>query len=114
MPVDGGEKIDYLPVAAVGQKCVIPLVDQYRSGNGFYVGKIHHHTLVRRAAAGDHVGIDCDFYRIAMPVQMPTLAVVVRQSVSGVEFEAAGNLHGWENLFAWVTGLIISFAPALN
>src|SRR5882724_99919 len=39
------QKIAYRPVAPIGQKSMIPSIDQTRFGNALDVGEVHHHTL---------------------------------------------------------------------
>ena len=72
---------------------MIPLIDQRFIGDGFDLGKIHHHALLRHALSADNLPGKSDFDRIAMAVQMPALAVVIGDAVAGIELQPAGNQH---------------------
>lgn len=72
---------------------MIPDVDQMAMRKRLDLGEVHHHAV--RGIAGlrnDVTGkgyLDC----VAMPVQMSALAAMVRDSMTCVKLEAAGNLH---------------------
>ncbi|KFB70341.1 MAG: hypothetical protein AW09_004567 [Candidatus Accumulibacter phosphatis] len=72
---------------------MIPGIDQMLAGQGLDFGKIHHHAVGRVAVVADDVAGKRNLDRIAVTVQMPTLTLVVRYAVAGVEFEAAGDQH---------------------
>ena len=73
---------------------MVPKIHHVPLGDCLDLGKIHHHA-VRRVACPPMMSPDSvDFERITMAVQVPALALVVGDSVTGVEFEAAGDLHG--------------------
>jgi pyruvate-formate lyase-activating enzyme len=88
------EKIDDGMVTAVSQKSVVPAVDQMRFRQILDLGKIHDHAIGGIAFLVDHIAGQGDFDGVAMAVQMPALALVVRDTVPGIELESAGNEHG--------------------
>ena len=87
------QKFAHLFVAAIDQKCVIPLVDQFLLCDALYIGKIHHHALFGLPFRLDDVARQGDLDRIAVPVQVFALAVVVGDAVSCIEFKAACDEH---------------------
>jgi wyosine [tRNA(Phe)-imidazoG37] synthetase (radical SAM superfamily) len=91
---NAGKKIGNLTVVVPNQKCVVPQVDHMSLGDRLDFGKIHHHAVVRPIMGIDDSADECDFQCIAVPVQVPALALVIGDSMAGVEFEAAGNAHG--------------------
>ena len=72
---------------------MIPFVDQILIGEILDLGKIHHHAVGGIANLVDDAARQGDFNRIAMPVQMAALAVMVGDAVPGIELEAAGYQH---------------------
>ena len=68
---------------------MIPLVDEHGIGDVFHVGKVHHHTLFRRALGADDVAGQGDFERVAVAVQVAALAGVMGNAVTGIEFQSA-------------------------
>jgi len=88
-----GKKIAYCTIAAIHQEGMIPCVDQHFLGDAFYIGEIHHHALLGQACCGDDVARQSDLNGVAMTVQMFALAVVAGDAMSGIEFQAAGDLH---------------------
>jgi hypothetical protein len=64
-----------------------------RIGQRFYIRKIHDHAIGGIAVSPDDLTSERNFNRISMPVQMATLAFVIRYTVTSVELEAAGNKH---------------------
>ena len=94
-----GQKVAYRFVAAIYQKSMVPCVHNLCVGDALDIGEVHHHALFGQAFAGDDVPGQRDLDRIAMAVQVFALAVVVGDTMSGIEFQAAGNIHvcsvGW-------------------
>lgn len=89
----GDKEINNRLVAAERQKSVIPGIDQMRLGNFLDLRKIHHHAVGGIAGLVDDVAGKGDFDGVAVPVQVPALALVVRDAVAGIEFKAAGDKH---------------------
>ena len=91
----GGDRgqVEHQVVAPVGQGRRGPRADDVFVGDALDVGEVHHHA-VDRYAVGPMMSPDSVTQRVAVAVQMPALAGVVRNPVSGVEFEAAGDAHG--------------------
>ena len=65
-------------------------------GDGLDFGKVHHHAVIGPSGGIDHAAAEGDFERVAVPVQVAALALVVGDAVAGIEFEAAGYAHGRE------------------
>lgn len=59
----------------------------------FDTGEVGDHAEFRILIDGNDVTADGYLDCIAMPVQMPALTVVIRDSMTGVEFEPAGDAH---------------------
>lgn len=94
-----GKKIHYLSITCIGEKGVIPEIDDEASGDRLDFGEVHHHAIVGLSDRLDHLAGERDFQRIAVAVEMPALAGVVRDAVSGVELDATGDFHeGRDNL----------------
>ena len=91
-----GKKVRHDPIAAPNQEGMVPDIDHMLPGNGFDCDEVHHHPVIGLPCGVDHVARQRDFKRIAVAVQVTALALVVRDAVAGVEFEAAGNAHGRE------------------
>ncbi len=89
-----GEKLDDRRVVAIDQKGVIPNRHDMTHGDCLDLGKVHHHAVVWLAGGLDDLAGEGDFQRIAVPVQMAALALVVGNAMTGVEFETACDLHG--------------------
>jgi wyosine [tRNA(Phe)-imidazoG37] synthetase (radical SAM superfamily) len=90
---EGIQESDYVLVALVDQECMVPQIDDFLLGDGFHVGKIHHHALFRNPLGFDDFAGKGDFQRVAVAVHVPALAPVIRNAVSCVEFESAGDEH---------------------
>ena len=80
-------------IACIGQKRMIPEVNDMLFGERFDFGKIHHHAVGGIAVLADDLATERDLQRVTMPVQMSALALVVGDAVSGIEFKAAGDEH---------------------
>jgi hypothetical protein len=55
--------------------------------------EIHHHSVGRVTVVADDIAGQGDLDRIAVPVQVTTLTLVVGNAMAGVELEAAGDEH---------------------
>src|SRR5258707_13112910 len=90
---DRAQEIDDDFVFGVSKKSVVPRGNDVLLHQRFDAGEIGDHPLFGVAINGDHVTADSDLDRIAVAMQMPALAVVIGNPVTGVEFEPAGNAH---------------------
>ena len=92
------QKVDDRRIPAIDDKRVVPQVDKVLLCQRLDFGKIHHHAVCRIARLRDDVSGKRDFNRITMAVQVSALAFVVRDAMTGIKFEAAGDKHGilWE------------------
>jgi len=75
---------------------VIPLVDQMLLGQPLHMGKVHDHAIFRPTGGIDHPAGQGDLKCIPVAVQMTALALVIRNAMTGIEFQTAGNLHGFD------------------
>ena len=90
----GFQKIDHGRVADIGEKSVIPEIDQVLLCQCLDFGEVHDHAVCGIAVLMNDLAAERDFEYITMPVQVSALAFVIGDSVAGVEFQAAGNEHG--------------------
>jgi len=90
---NGFQKIQHIMVVPVHQESMVPKIDEFAFRDGLDVGIIHHHALVGCALCLDDFPRDRDFKSIAMAVEMPALAFVVGNPVSGIEFQASCDQH---------------------
>jgi hypothetical protein len=99
----GTEEFRHGFVAAPDQKGMIPGIDHMPFGDGLDLGKIHHHAVVGLSCGVDHAAAKGDFQRITVAVQVAALALVVRDPVARIEFEATCYAHGRD---VWQSGCI--------
>ena len=99
------EEVDDLCIARINKEGVIPQVDEVLLGERFDFGEVHDHAVGRIAGARDDFAGKRDFERIAVPVQVTALALVIRDAVTGVELEAAGDEHR-KNSQRWTAAII--------
>ncbi len=90
---NGFQEVQHIEVVPVYQESVIPKIDEFAFRDSLDVGIIHHHALVGCALCLDDFSRDRDFERITMAVEMPALAFVVGNPVSGIEFQASCDQH---------------------
>ena len=88
------QKINHLRVSGEGQEGVIPTVNNVLLGECLDLGKIHDHTVGGVAGLVDDFSGKSNLNRIAVTVQMATLAFMVGNAMSGIEFQATGDQHG--------------------
>lgn len=89
------EKLPDRGIVAVHQKSMILEIDQMGLGKRLDVGKIHDHPVIGLTVCLNYRADQRDEQRIAVPVQVATLAFVIRNAVAGVELQLAGNRqHG--------------------
>ena len=93
MSREGGEEFDDLCVALVDEEGVIPLVEQAGFGQRLDFGEVHYHAVGGIAGFLEDFSGKRYFKRITVSVQMAALAFVVGNTMAGVEFQAAGDLH---------------------
>lgn len=93
VPGNGCQKVTHNVIGAPAQKGVIPRVNDQFFGDGLDVCKIANHAIVWLARLIDDVTLHGDFEHIAMAMQVATLAEVIGNPMSGIEFQAAGNQH---------------------
>jgi hypothetical protein len=72
---------------------VIPQVDQMLNGQRLDLGKIHDHPVGAIAVLTDDLAAERDFDGIAMAMQMAALALVVRNTMTGIKLKAARDQH---------------------
>jgi wyosine [tRNA(Phe)-imidazoG37] synthetase (radical SAM superfamily) len=90
----GGEEVRDLRVAAIDEEGMIPGFHDMAHGDLLDLGKVHHHAVVGPAGGFDDLAGEGDFQRVAVPVQVAALALVIGNAMAGIELEAAGDLHG--------------------
>lgn len=89
-----GQEIDDCRVAREGKKGVVPGVDQMGLGQVLDLREVHDHAVGRIAGLVDDAAGEGDLDGVAVAVEVPALALVVRDAMAGVELEAAGDQHG--------------------
>ncbi len=89
-----GEKVDNRLVAGIGEEGVVPFIDQVGLGQILDLREVHHHPVGGIPRLVDDPARERDFDGVTMPVQVTALAFVIRDAVSGIEFEAARDEHG--------------------
>ena len=92
------KKIDYSLVSGGDKEGVIPFVDQMGLGDILHFAEIHYHPIAAAVRIVNDVAAQRHFQGIAMPVQVPALALMCGNAVSRIEFEAASDLHGWSDM----------------
>ena len=92
-----GKKARHGMVAAPDQKGMVPGIDHVLLGDGLDFGEIHHHAVVRPSGAIDDSATEGYFKGVAVAVQVTALALMIRDPVARIEFEAAGYAHGRES-----------------
>ena len=100
MAGDACQEVHDLDVVLPGEEGMVPLVYHMGFGDGFDVAEVHQHAVAGGAIVPYHVASQSDFKHVAMTVQMPALAAMVGDAMAGIEFKAAGNLHG-AGCYAW-------------
>lgn len=93
VPGQGSEKCHYCRIPPIHQESMVPTIDQHFIGNAFDSGKIHHHALLGDALKADNLPGKGNFERVAVAVQVTALAVVIGDTVAGIELQPAGNQH---------------------
>ncbi len=91
---DGSEEFEDGMILPPCQKGVVPGLHDMLLGNEFDLGEVHDHAFIGRAGRGDDRAGQRDLDGVAVAVQMPALAAVVRDAVTGVEFQSSGDAHG--------------------
>ena len=94
MSWNAAQEIHHAFILAPGQESMIPGFNHMLLCNRFDFGKIHDHAFISRASCGNDRAAEGYFYRVAMAVQMATLAEVIGNPVTGIEFEATRDAHG--------------------
>lgn len=90
----GVQKSDDLRVAPPDQEGMVPRLHDEAHGDFLDLGEVHDHAIVGLAGRLDDLARQRYFESVAMAVQMATLALVVGDTVPGIEFQATGNQHG--------------------
>lgn len=88
------KEIDHRMIARIDQEGMVPGVDKNPAGNLLDQREIHHHAVGRIPGLVDHFTGQRNLERVAVAVQVTALALMIRNTVARVKFEAAGNLHG--------------------
>ena len=76
------------------QKGVVPKINQMRFCNFLYLAEVHHHAVTGALIVADNLTGQGYFDGVAVPMKMPALALMIRDSMACVELQAAGDLHG--------------------
>lgn len=87
------QKFDDDAILFSDDKSVIPQIDQMPFGQRFDFRKIHHHAVVGIAGIVVNGSGQGDLHGVAMAMQIAALTLMVGDTVSGVEFQTAGNVH---------------------
>ena len=90
---NAAQEFDNAQIASVDEKRVIPTIDEMLPGQRLDLREIHDHAIGRVAVLADDISRQSNLDSITMTVQMAALAFVVRNPVTGIELEAAGNAH---------------------
>lgn len=90
----GAQEIEHGDIARIDEKGMIPDIDDMSPCQRLDLGKVHNHAVGRIPVTPDDIARQGHLDRIAMPVQMPALAFVIGNTMTGIEFESAGNEHG--------------------
>ena len=82
----------------------------------FDFGKIQHHAIAGVPFLLKRIPFQRDMQYITVPVQVSALAVVIRNAVSGIEFEFSGNrqhenIRVSVNICAFANRVSISGSP---
>ena len=88
------QEAEHSRIACIDKESMVPDIDHVLLGQRFHLGKIHDHAVGSIAILANDVPGKSNFDRIAMPVQVPALALVIGDAVTGIELEAAGDEHG--------------------
>lgn len=88
-----GEKIGYRPISGVHQEGMIPAVNDVPTGDFLDLREVHHHPVGGVTVLFNDFAGKRDLDGVTVPVQVPALALVVRNAVAGIEFQAAGDKH---------------------
>ncbi len=72
---------------------MVPTVDQMFLRQRLDFREIHHHTVGRIPFLFDDLAGKGDFENIAMPMQVPALAPVVGNTMTGIKLKATGDKH---------------------
>lgn len=81
-------------IARVNEESMIPAIDQMLLCQPLDLGKVHDHAVNSIAVPMDDVAAKRDFQGIAMPVQVPAMAFMIRNAVAGVKLQATSDEHG--------------------
>ena len=79
------EKFDNRGITCIDKKSVIPKIDQMFLCQRFYFGEIHHHAIRRIPFLFEDSSSKGYFKNIAVPVQMPALAPVIRNTMTSIK-----------------------------
>lgn len=88
------QKLRHGMILAPNQERVVPHINDMPFGQCLDFGEIHHHPIIRTAGNLNDTAGKRDLDGIAVPMQVAALALMIRNPVAGIEFKAAGNLHG--------------------
>ena len=89
------QEVDDGAVAAIGEKGVVPDIDDMLLGDGLDVAEVDEHPSRRRTFGVDDFARQGDFNGVTVAVQVTALAGVVGDAVARVKFKAARNTHGY-------------------
>lgn len=73
---------------------MIPDINYMLLGQCFNLGEIHHHAIGSISILLDDIAGQGNFQRIAVPMQMPALTLVIGNTMTCVKLQAAGDEHG--------------------
>ena len=90
---EGLQEVEDRMILAPGEKRVVPRLDHLAQRNRPHFREIHDHALPRIAGRGNELTGKRDFEGVTVPVQVTATALVVRDAMTRVELQSAGNAH---------------------
>ena len=94
VPRHGIQESQYRRIAAIDQESMVPGIDNLGLGQLLDTGEVHDHAIFGNAVSLHRGANQSDFDGVTMTMQMTTLAFVIGDAVTGIELEAARDLHG--------------------
>ena len=87
------EKPDHRSIPSPDQKRVIPHIDEVLLGDRLHFGEVHDHPIDRGAGDLDNFPCQRDLQRVPVSMQVSARALVIRDAVTGIEFEPSSDAH---------------------
>lgn len=92
------EQADHQGIESPRKKRVVPQRDQILVSDRPNFREVHDHAVDGGAGGGDDLACQRNLQRISMTVQVPALALVVGNAVSGVELEPSRDAHATQGV----------------